>query len=67
MTPLSAFFGRNISRVTKRLLRLVDIVKRVDGASTRAKRLRQPRLHDLPENHNPCSELHKLVNSILAS
>jgi len=45
----------------------VDIVKRVDDASIRANRLRQTRLHDLPENHNPCSELYKLVNGILAS
>jgi hypothetical protein len=43
-------------------------VKQAAVASERAKRLRKPRLRlSLPENHNPCSEVYKLVDSILGA
>jgi hypothetical protein len=43
------------------------IVEGVDIASQRAERLRKPGIErgDLPEEQNPCSEVYKLINSIL--
>ena len=45
-----------------------DIVKDVDVARQRAKKLREPGIarNELPENQNPCSEVYKLVDAILA-
>jgi hypothetical protein len=45
-----------------------NIVERVRDACQRAERLRRPGIArgDAPEDQNPCSEVYKLVNAILA-
>jgi hypothetical protein len=46
-----------------------DVVARVDEASTRAEKLRQPGIArgDLPEKQNPCSEVYLLIQALWAS
>lgn len=60
---------RHLPKYAKGTCDFGEIVKSVPMACERAKRLRKPGLvrGDLPEVHNPCSEVYILVEAILAS
>jgi hypothetical protein len=67
-TIVSSLRKKHLPKYQKSSCDFLTIVEHVHDARKRAEKLRRPGIDrgDLPENHDPCTEVYKLINAILA-
>ena len=67
-TVVSSLRKKHLPKYQKGSCDFRTIIENVHDARRRAEKLRKPGIDrgDLPENHDPCTEVYKLINAILA-